>query len=76
LSDDVALLTEPTPEAFAHGVLRVVNDPALATRLGTAARHLADTRYTYEAYLQRTREACAAIGAPAERGRESLSRAV
>ena len=26
-----------------------------------AAKQLADTRYTYEAYLQRTREACAAL---------------
>jgi glycosyltransferase involved in cell wall biosynthesis len=73
LSDEVALLTEPTAEAFAQGVLRVVNDPALAARLGTAARQLADTRYTYDAYLQRTREACAALSAPLKRGRESFS---
>ena len=49
LSDDVAILTDPTPEAFAQGVLRAVNDPALSSRLGAAARHLADTRYTYDA---------------------------
>jgi len=76
LSDEVALLTDPTPEAFAQGVLRAVSDPALSRRLGTAARHLADTRYTYDAYLQRTREACAALSSPLETGRESLSRAL
>jgi glycosyltransferase involved in cell wall biosynthesis len=61
LSDEVAILTDPTPEGFAGGILRAINDPASARRIGEQARHLADTRYTYEAYLQRTREACAAL---------------
>jgi hypothetical protein len=61
LSDDVAILTEPTPEDFARGILHAINDAAASRRLGDAARRLADTRYTYEAYLQRTREACAAV---------------
>ncbi len=61
LSDDVAILTAPTPEDFAGGILRAVNDPGSATRIGEAAKRLAETRYTYEAYLQRTREACAAL---------------
>ena len=39
-------------------VALVTDDASLATR---AAKRLADTRYTYEAYLQRTREACAAL---------------
>jgi glycosyltransferase involved in cell wall biosynthesis len=62
LSDDVAILTEPTADGFAQGILRAVNDPALARHLGRQARLLAETRYTYDAYLQRTREACAALG--------------
>jgi glycosyltransferase involved in cell wall biosynthesis len=61
LSDDVAILTEPTAEGFARGILQAVNDPPSAARLGEAAKRLAETRYTYEAYLQRTREACAAL---------------
>ena len=61
LSDEVAILTGATAEEFARGILRAVNDPAESARIGEAARHLADTRYTYEAYLQRTREACAAL---------------
>ena len=64
LSDDVAILTEPTPEAFARGVLRAINEPSVSRQLGEAARRLADTRYTYDAYLQRTREACAALSSP------------
>jgi glycosyltransferase involved in cell wall biosynthesis len=61
LSDEVAILTEPTPESFARGILQAINDPGAAKRIGDAAKLLADTRYTYEAYLQRTREACAAL---------------
>jgi glycosyltransferase involved in cell wall biosynthesis len=61
LSDAVAILTEPTPEDFARGILRAVNDPALAKRIGEEASRLANTAYTYETYLQRTREACAAL---------------
>jgi len=61
LSDEVAILTGATPEDFATGILRAINDPESARRIGQAAKRLADTRYTYEAYLQRTREACAAL---------------
>jgi len=61
LSDEVAMLTEPTAEGFALGILQAITDPVAAARIGSAAKQLADTRYTYEAYLQRTREACAAL---------------
>jgi glycosyltransferase involved in cell wall biosynthesis len=61
LSDDVAILTEPDAESFARGILRAIDDPVLANRVGDAARRLAESRYTYEAYLQRTREACEAL---------------
>jgi glycosyltransferase involved in cell wall biosynthesis len=61
LTDEVAILTEPTADGFARGILQALNDPATAARIGSAARQLAETRYTYEAYLQRTREACAAL---------------
>jgi glycosyltransferase involved in cell wall biosynthesis len=61
LSDDVAILTEPTPEAFARGILRAITDPSEASRLGRQAQQLAETRYTYDAYLERTREVCAAL---------------
>ena len=61
LSDEVAILTEPTADGFARGILQAIDDPAAATHIGEAAKRLAETRYTYEAYLQRTREACAAL---------------
>ncbi|MFO7695275.1 MAG: glycosyltransferase family 4 protein [Vicinamibacterales bacterium] len=57
LDATVAELTDPTPDAFAAGILRVLGDGARASALGQAALALASTRYTYEAYVQRTREA-------------------
>jgi glycosyltransferase involved in cell wall biosynthesis len=59
LSDDVAFLTAATPEGFAAGILEAVGDPERARATGARARHLADTKYSYEAYLSRTRQACA-----------------
>jgi glycosyltransferase involved in cell wall biosynthesis len=59
LDDDVAILTEATPAAFGAGVLAAIADPDRSRAVGARARHLADTKYSYEAYLSRTREACA-----------------
>jgi glycosyltransferase involved in cell wall biosynthesis len=67
LDDDVALLTEPTPEEFGGGIVAAIEDPLRATRLGQCAQTLADTKYSYEAYLERTRHAYAELsgdGAP------------
>jgi len=59
LDDEVAFLTEPTPQAFAAGILAAIRDPARARLVGDRARRLAETKYSYEAYLARTRQACA-----------------
>jgi glycosyltransferase involved in cell wall biosynthesis len=65
LSDHTAILTGATPQAFADGILAALTDRARAQDVGTNARRLADTKYSYQAYLERTREACAALeGAP------------
>lgn len=65
LSDEVAVLTEPTPGDFARGILAVLQDEAWARGVADRARRLADAKYTYEAYLERTREACGALLPPA-----------
>jgi glycosyltransferase involved in cell wall biosynthesis len=61
LSDETAILTAATPEAFADGILTGVNDPARASAAGQRARELAETKYSYDAYIERTRQACAAL---------------
>jgi glycosyltransferase involved in cell wall biosynthesis len=65
LSDSTAFLTGATADEFAAGMLAALADRARADAVGLNARRLAETKYSYEAYLERTREACAALeGAP------------
>jgi glycosyltransferase involved in cell wall biosynthesis len=59
LDDNVSILTAPTAEAFAEGILSALADPVLARGVGDRARQLAETKYSYDAYLSRTREAVA-----------------
>jgi glycosyltransferase involved in cell wall biosynthesis len=63
LSDEVSILTDPTPDGFGDGILAAIEDPRRAAELGQAALALADTKYSYEAYLDRTRRAYAEMGA-------------
>ena len=62
LDDSISVLTPATPEGFADGVLSVIDDPARAHAIGERARQLAETKYSYEAYLARTRQAIAHLG--------------
>jgi len=67
LDDDTAILTEATARGFADGILLALSDERRAAEVGANARDLAETKYSYDAYLERTRRACAALfaaGAP------------
>ena len=68
LSDDTAILTAATADSFADGLLAALDDRARADAIGAQARRLAETKYSYEAYLERTREACAALEGTAPPG--------
>jgi glycosyltransferase involved in cell wall biosynthesis len=61
LDDDTAILTGATPAEFAAGILMGLADPARAAAIGRRAQALADTKYSYETYLEKTRQACAAL---------------
>jgi glycosyltransferase involved in cell wall biosynthesis len=65
LDDQVAILTDATPADFAAGVLTALADPVFAAALGARAGTLADTKYSYEAYLSRTRDAVTRLSAAA-----------
>jgi len=71
LDDGVAMLTEPTPEAFAKGIATLKSDPERALALGKAARRRSDEEYSYERYLERTRRVLdfvsEELGAPVRR---------
>jgi glycosyltransferase involved in cell wall biosynthesis len=68
LSDDNSILTSATADGFAEGILKTISDPAKSRLIGENAKTLAETKYSYEAYLARTREAYA--GLPARRAPE------
>jgi glycosyltransferase involved in cell wall biosynthesis len=63
LDDSVSILTAPTPDGMAAGILRALADPAAARELGNRAHALAETKYSYEAYLAKTRIAITRMGA-------------
>jgi glycosyltransferase involved in cell wall biosynthesis/SAM-dependent methyltransferase len=62
LDDDVAILTAPTGEAFAAGILRALENQEEASAIAERARRLSETKYSYDAYLQRTGLVCSALG--------------
>src|SRR5258706_11011473 len=62
LTDETAVLTGATAREFAGGMLAALTDKGRATAIGKRARLMADTKYSYEAYLERTRQACAVLG--------------
>jgi glycosyltransferase involved in cell wall biosynthesis len=67
LGDETSILTGVSSEEFAGGILTALTDRERAAAVGAAARRLASTKYSYEAYLERTREACAALSSPEPR---------
>ena len=69
LSDDTAILTGASPDEYAAGILAALSDPDRAARVGRQARELAETKYSYEAYLAKTRQACDALMPPPQRRR-------
>ncbi|MDA1307231.1 MAG: glycosyltransferase family 4 protein, partial [Acidobacteria bacterium] len=54
LSDDVAILVEPTAAGLSGGILRGLSDPE-ARAIGERARHLANTTYSDEAFIAKTK---------------------
>ena len=54
LDDQTALLVPPDPDAFAEAVGLVIDRPDIGGRLSEAAKSLAATRYSREAYLAKT----------------------
>ncbi len=63
LNDETAILTGTSADEFAAGIMSALTDPRNAAVIGSRARELADTKYSYQAYLDRTRRACALLAA-------------
>lgn len=65
LDDETSVLVEPTREAFAAGISRLIQEPELRERLGARARLWAQERYGPEAYLGKLNHVCQIIQADA-----------
>lgn len=57
LNDKVAVLTEPTPEDFAQGILSVITDSTLASSVSRKSVELAEKKYSYSVYLRKLQQA-------------------
>ena len=57
LDDGTAILTEVTPEGYAQGIVASIRDRERAARVARQAFEMAETKYSYEAYLAKTRTA-------------------
>jgi glycosyltransferase involved in cell wall biosynthesis len=66
LNDDTAILTGASAAEFAAGIISALADPVRSAAIGERARQLAESKYSYEAYLEKTRQACAALLAGSE----------
>jgi glycosyltransferase involved in cell wall biosynthesis len=74
LSDRTAILTGTSARELAVGIVAALQDPARAAAIAHAARQLAETKYSYAAYLERTRQACDALfSSPAAESTTSMS---
>jgi glycosyltransferase involved in cell wall biosynthesis len=53
LSDEVAVLTEPTEEMFANGICYILMDKKRAVQLSRKAKALVENSYSYFKYMQK-----------------------
>lgn len=55
LNNEVAILTDCNAESFAEGLLKIIEDEKLRQEIAENAKALAEEKYSYEIYLQKTR---------------------
>jgi glycosyltransferase involved in cell wall biosynthesis len=58
LDEKTAMLVEPSPEAFADGILQVLEDEALAQSMGMAGKALLNERYSWDRFVENTSHFC------------------
>lgn len=54
LNNEVAILTDCNADAFAEGLIKIIEDEKLRQEIAENARVLAEEKYSYEIYLQKT----------------------
>ena len=53
LNPDISVLVEPNKFAFAEGIIKVLDDPQLAERLGQKALQYGNLKFNYQNYLDK-----------------------
>lgn len=53
LNTQVSLLVEPAPNAFSEGMLRLIEDPTLRSKLGVAGKQLVEEKHTYAVFRKK-----------------------
>ncbi|MDZ7260649.1 MAG: glycosyltransferase family 4 protein [candidate division KSB1 bacterium] len=56
LNDEVAILTDCTPDSFAEGLRKLIDDKNLRRKLAKKAQKLAEEKYSYAAYFSKTKK--------------------
>ena len=56
LDETVSVLTAPEPDAFADGIVRLLTNDELRKQIGQKGMELANTKYTYDAFLLKTEQ--------------------
>ncbi|MCK4732866.1 MAG: glycosyltransferase family 4 protein [Methanophagales archaeon] len=56
LDETVSILTAPDPDAFAEGIVRLLTDDELRKKMGQKGMELANTKYTYDAFMRKTEQ--------------------
>jgi len=55
LNENVAVLVEPDPEKFANGISNLLGDEMMRERIVLQAKKLAEKKYSYRDYLEKTK---------------------
>jgi glycosyltransferase involved in cell wall biosynthesis len=56
MREGIGLATAPEPQAFAHGMEELLNDPERCAEMGARARQLAETRYSWRRWADEVDE--------------------
>jgi glycosyltransferase involved in cell wall biosynthesis len=81
LNEELAVIVDPKPDAFAEGVIKLIEDPNLRTQIGRRAQIFAEEEFSVEDYLSKLNKAYMAIKyskpiAEITHGQEVVERAV
>jgi glycosyltransferase involved in cell wall biosynthesis len=62
LNEEIAVLTEPNPDDFAVGLLRILTNKKLGENIGKKAKELAEIKYSSSAFISKTEDLYDYIG--------------